>query len=76
MVFSRPGPTFLQQPAAGAASSQQQREQQLAGSQSSAARTQHLGASLFYRVVSDDTLGDLRFCSSQRQEQLAASSSE
>ena len=73
-VFSRPGPTFLQQPAAGAAraassrvaSSQEAGSRQpvvssqdsaSGGSQSSAARTQHPGASLVYRAVSDDTLG-------------------
>ena len=72
--FSRPGPTFLQQPAAGAAraassrvaSSQEAGSRQpvvssqdsaSGGSQSSAARTQHPGASLVYRAVSDDTLG-------------------
>ena len=48
MVFSRPGPTFLQQPAAGAASSQQQSSQQSRSS---------YRASLVYRAVSDDTLG-------------------
>ena len=48
MVFSRPGPTFLQQPAAGAASSQQQSSQQ--------SRSRYR-ASLVYRAVSDDTLG-------------------
>ena len=53
MVFSHPGPTFLQQPAAAAASSQQQR----VASSHEAARTQHPGTSLVYRAVSDDTLG-------------------
>ena len=74
MVFSRPGPAFLQQPAGGAAraassrvaSSQEAGSRQpvvssqdsaSGGSQSSAARTQHPGASLVYRAVSDDTLG-------------------
>ena len=54
--------TFLQQPAAGAARAASSRvkpavTKQVAGSQSSAARTQHPGASLVFRAVSDDTLG-------------------
>ena len=62
MVFSRPGPTFLQQPAAGGGSSQQQRvassQEAGASSESSAAKTQHPGASLvYYGAVSDGTLG-------------------
>ena len=73
MVFSRPGPTFLQQPAAGAAraassrvaSSQEAGSRQpvvssqdsASGGSQSSARTQHPGASLVYRAVSDDTLG-------------------
>ena len=50
MVFSRPGPNFLQQPAAGAAS-----RQLVVSSQDSA----HPGASrlALFRAVSDDTLG-------------------